>query len=501
MYCRRNGGRLSLRLSALLISACITACGKIGPPRAPLTFVPAQTKDFSVQQLGNQLLLTMSYPTTTTSGLALEGIEGLRIYLMSQSLAPPEELEDETKPDDIAEADDDLEGEPDVVEDADDTEEVSPPVQPSAAEEFIGSWVLRGDFSGSLYIRNDGGNAVATVGLGQFGDSDVEDIVESAQGIELRFEADDGVGRRSVVMTLERYGDGIVGDIRDNSGAIDLEFSGLEIVRSEPSDPRLGGRAFAAGNELLITIEAAELHSFTSGNRIAVRLPLPPESLEEETLLAFAVRSQTSKGKVSPMSNIAILVPRSPIDGPLTIDVTGTAAGIEVRWSTDALDLEGFSVYRRFAEDRLFGEPLATVGVAERSYLDPTALYDTRYIYSVRSVVSSQPLIESGVASEIELDYQDRFPPAPPTRLDSLPEEGRIRLLWTASEDADVAGYFVYRQEPGREFQRLSTEPTTRSEYLDETTVSGRDYGYYVTAIDLHGNESEPGVEISERAR
>ena len=78
MCSRRDGVRLSLLLSALLISACIAGCGKIGPPLAPLTYFPAQTEDFSVQQLGNQLLLTMSYPTTTTSGLALEGIGVLK---------------------------------------------------------------------------------------------------------------------------------------------------------------------------------------------------------------------------------------------------------------------------------------------------------------------------------------------------------------------------------------------------------------------------------------
>ena len=87
MCFRPDRVRLSPLLSALLLSACITACGKMGPPLAPLTYFPAQTEDLSVQQLGNQLLLTMSYPTTTTSGLALEGIEGLRIYLASLSLA------------------------------------------------------------------------------------------------------------------------------------------------------------------------------------------------------------------------------------------------------------------------------------------------------------------------------------------------------------------------------------------------------------------------------
>ncbi|HVR28780.1 MAG TPA: fibronectin type III domain-containing protein [Thermoanaerobaculia bacterium] len=70
---------------ALALAAAIAACGKKGDPMPPPRLIPAQTGDLRVQQTGSELVLTMSYPAMTTSGLPLESLQAIEIV----ALRPP----------------------------------------------------------------------------------------------------------------------------------------------------------------------------------------------------------------------------------------------------------------------------------------------------------------------------------------------------------------------------------------------------------------------------
>ena len=88
-------------------------------------------------------------------------------------------------------------------------EETSGPLPTSAAADFLGSWVIRitspqGEFDADLIIRSVGDNVVASVALGPLGDHEVEDIVQTEDGIELRFEADFG-GQSFAAALLHRW--------------------------------------------------------------------------------------------------------------------------------------------------------------------------------------------------------------------------------------------------------------------------------------------------------
>jgi hypothetical protein len=78
----RPGAALAL---ALLLAATGAACGKKGPPQPPPRLIPAQTTDLLVRQTGDRLVLEMSYPGVTTSGLPLSGLEALEVL----TLRPP----------------------------------------------------------------------------------------------------------------------------------------------------------------------------------------------------------------------------------------------------------------------------------------------------------------------------------------------------------------------------------------------------------------------------
>jgi len=103
------------------------------------------------------------------------------------------------------------------------------------------------------------------------------------------------------------------------------------------------------------------------------------------------------------------------------------------------------------------------------------------------------------LAAEREIDYQDRFPPVPPTDLAALPEVGKVRLVWRFSPSPDTVGYKIYRQDPGGEWRQLATLIAAGLEYLDTGLSSGIVFHYRVTAIDGVGNESGPSAEVETR--
>lgn len=88
----------ALLVLALLVSA---ACGKKGDPQPPLRFVPQTTEDLAASQRGFEVLLELPYPTTTTAGMALPGLERVEVWRAARPVPArlrvrPEEDTEET---------------------------------------------------------------------------------------------------------------------------------------------------------------------------------------------------------------------------------------------------------------------------------------------------------------------------------------------------------------------------------------------------------------------
>ena len=81
----------------------------------------------------------------------------------------------------------------------------------------------------------------------------------------------------------------------------------------------------------------------------------------------------------------------------------------------------------------------------------------------------------------------------------ALPATGQVRLLWEVSTSEDVAGYRVYRQDPGGEFLLVTPEAVAGSEYLDQELAGGQLYAYYIVAVDGADNPSDPSATVEAR--
>ena len=263
--------------------------------------------------------------------------------------------------------------------------------------------------------------------------------------------------------------------------------------------PSADAREFEAGAQTLLTMTGAELAAAVVGDRIQFRLPLAEELPAEPVANIFAVR--TSKAdETSSVSNRVTLIPTEPPPAPGDLQVTAQAEGIEITWEADE-DPVSFDIFRREAQIRGYGEALRRVKGENRSFLDLTARYERRYIYTVRAVANVDPVIHSDQAGEREIEYEDRFAPPLPKNLVALAERASIRLRWDPSAADDVVGYVIYRREPNRNFHRITDEPVASTEYLDRNLASGLTYGYRIQVVDTEGNESELSAPVETTAR
>jgi fibronectin type 3 domain-containing protein len=90
----------------------------------------------------------------------------------------------------------------------------------------------------------------------------------------------------------------------------------------------------------------------------------------------------------------------------------------------------------------------------------------------------------------VKVTPRDVFPPAPPQGLSSIYSAGAVELVWTANTEADLAGYNVYRLE-NQSAQRVNKGLVRTPIFRDTTAPPGENLVYYVTAVDLSGNESK----------
>ncbi len=426
------------------LTVLAAGCGHKGPPLPPPLKNPAPTTDLAVQQRGSELLVTFSYPQTTLSGELLTDLESVEYWELKRPVPG------------WSEGGGSEEAATESAEEASDLDEPSEPTTPDDPEE----------------PAEEG---------------------EESSGEEPKEEEDD-------------------------EGEADDDFvppppSKEQLVAVEPLE-------FQATAQLRLTLAGAELKSAIAGDSIVMRFPLDPDPTEELGHI-FAVKTFSGPRLGSPFSNLATLVRRTPPAPPAGFNVEAVPAGVHITWENEAAAVEadsegdaesgmdatdgeetedgpsGFHIYRRDAQSRSYGQPLVKLPGTAAHHFDRTAQYGNRYIYSVTTVAETRPLIESALAGEREIDYQDRFAPPPPINLVALAEPGRVRLLWDASRVSDLGGYVVFRRVGDGEFLRLNSELITDPEYNDLAVAAGTSYDYQVAAVDQIGNQSDPGAPVS----
>ena len=132
--------------------------------------------------------------------------------------------------------------------------------------------------------------------------------------------------------------------------------------------------------------------------------------------------------------------------------------------------------------------------------------FDRERCYTVRPILGVPPNAIEGDASPANcFTPVDLFPPAPPARLVAVADEGGISLIWEPNAEPDVAGYMVLRGEASdATLQPLTPTPVAEPRFRDTHVNAGKKYLYAVVAVDSRvpvANVSGESNRVEETAR
>ncbi len=240
-----------------------------------------------------------------------------------------------------------------------------------------------------------------------------------------------------------------------------------------------------------------------------------------QDFVTYNVEILNDQGRSAGPSNVATIFLAPSMPAATNVAARLERDGIVIEWSglapPTSTSLRTNNLYRVVrapalpgegdAAETVVGEAPAQAGLA--SVRDRTFAWERRYLYrvvGVTQVISSEGKVlaefEGLGAPPAEVNARDVFAPGRPHGLQAVysgvETQRSIDLTWTPSEDADLAGYNVYRREGLNEAGRISTELIKTPSYRDTDVQPGKTYFYIVTAVDTRGNEgksSEPAYE------
>lgn len=232
--------------------------------------------------------------------------------------------------------------------------------------------------------------------------------------------------------------------------------------------------------------------------------------------LFYAVSVLNQHGRSAGLSNKASVPVVVALPPPSDFRPQVTADGVLLSWtgspqSTETQQLRHiYRVYRReegTKADTIVGEmPFGAL----RTYLLLDHSFEWEKSYAYRATIVHLIQIEGRPETQFEGDdtpsrqvfAHDIFPPAVPSGLQAVfsgvGQQPFIDLIWAPDTDADLAGYNVYRHEPGMAEQKINSEIVKTPAFRDTNVSPGHTYFYSVSAIDVRGNESAHSAEASE---
>jgi fibronectin type 3 domain-containing protein len=211
-----------------------------------------------------------------------------------------------------------------------------------------------------------------------------------------------------------------------------------------------------------------------------------PADLRTSERLTFTVQVETTRGKVSQISNAASV---TVVEVPGK--VTGLRAIVDQRrvtlyWERPKEHPELADVYVVTRSEPV-DEPHVT---SETQYEDNRYEAGKRYAYQVTAMRRVQTETVPGLGAEpIDVVVEDKVAPQAPAGLDIASSDTGAFLTWTANPEMDLAGYRVFRAETADgDFTEITNRVNTTNAFFDPNYRAGLYYA--VSALDEFGNES-----------
>jgi hypothetical protein len=299
---------------------------------------------------------------------------------------------------------------------------------------------------------------------------------------------------------------------RNAAGGSILNIDHVDIYRLiEPLNTSLSltEENFAARSTLIASVPISK-------NDFAHKLLTYSDTLEfagQNARLRYAIRFVNNAGQKAAFSNFLLIEPTSKVaDKPANLKAKVLETAIKLNWNTPETNVDGtkpanilgYNVYvsNNRAEIMLKNQ----TPIANTEFLDNFFEFGTNYEYFVRAVSlgSNGEPIESLNSNTIEVLPKDIFAPSSPSALTIAAAPNNLSIFFAVNPERDIAGYYVYRStDPNQkksDWSLLTPELLRTNTYQDIKVESGKTYYYYMKAVDINGNISEPSEIVSETA-
>ncbi len=238
------------------------------------------------------------------------------------------------------------------------------------------------------------------------------------------------------------------------------------------------------------------------------------EFASQNILLKYAVRLVNKSGQKAVFSNFLVIEPASTIAGnPINLTFKVAENSIILDWlkpeknvdGTKPVNILGYNVYRSDSA-KTTGTKINSDLLAINQFFDRKFQFGKEYFYFVRAVSNGQngEKVESGESNIISLTPKDIFPPTPPSAITIAASPNVLSLFFALNPENDIAGYKIYRSENPADAKSnwilLTPDLLKTNTYQDKNVETGKKYYYYLQAVDLAGNISEPSEAVAETA-
>ena len=300
-----------------------------------------------------------------------------------------------------------------------------------------------------------------------------------------------------------------VNPTRRVDGSVVRDLAIVHVFRTEDvgaGEPKsaLRSRGQIAGYDEIATVRLADPAPATvDGSRVTLA---DREGLTYGRRYTYVVLVEDGQGRVSPPSARLSVVYIAPPRAPANLEAAAGEGEVVLRWTApDRLvdggpihGVIGYEILRRTGAADV-GGPISAFPARETAFTDRGLVNDQAYSYAVRAVRSDAGGRALGpLSARVTATPLDLTAPRPPSDLVAVVAAGDVRLSWTASPDADVARYVIYRVGTGGTVVRVGSTVPPSTTLVDRNVPPG-DYRYAVTAQDAsaRANQSARSNEAS----
>jgi predicted small lipoprotein YifL len=260
-----------------------------------------------------------------------------------------------------------------------------------------------------------------------------------------------------------------------------------------------------------ILLKKRKMNDLTrKGTAYSIKIPFKINELDGKPH-HFAVLYEHGKKKspLSKIESIKTIIPVKPIN---TLEILKENKLIKLKWSKPESNLSdkkianisGYNVYRKVitAEDTDKKADFAQLNkstVLREYYEDNDTGIDGDYYYYVTT--TSSATVESDPSKIASIKITDIFPPEAPQNLVAFKHKDHLFLTWERITERDLSHYKIYRKSSrsgADDFQTIA-EKVDDNYFKDTKIAKETTYSYYVTAVDVKGNESKKSNIVKEK--